>query len=463
VTVVVVGAALLTFLLAEWTGLSIAILSVAGAVLASPVVYYTFAVPAMSHGVTFGVAAALVWAWGRAQKRPSRRAWIALGAIFGLLVMCRWQAAVYGLLLAPLAIAGLRRGTMRPSWLLWSAGASIGAFAPQALAWKLQFGKWLLIPQGRGFLDFSSPHVWRTLFSADHGFFNWTPLMLVGVVGLVLGLRKQTIFCGGALGVFLATVWVNGSVPAFDLGGGDAFGARRYCLVVPLIAVGLGFAIEASSRALARRPLLGPALAIVLASLWNLGLVSHFRARKYPEMAPLERLARDQAQSLRYAAQDVLGFVAGDRGRALAYDYFSGEYFYTSFNRNGRIYLRSADDRYLMHGWSTPSRRISRRTFRRALYPEACVRIPLREPFRLRMAITARAPEGALPQTMTIEVNGERVTSAPLRRRWREIRFVVPEDVLVPGENALCLRFSNALPEENGRRVAAHVERIQLP
>jgi len=64
---------------------------------------------------------------------------------------------------------------------------------------------------------------------------------------------------------------------------------------------------------------------------------------------------------------------------------------------------------------------------------------------------------------MTIEVNGERVTSAPLRRRWREIRFVVPEDVLVPGENALCLRFSNALPEENGRRVAAHVERIQLP
>ena len=202
--------------------------------------------------------------------------------------------------------------------------------------------------------------------------------MLLGFLGLVFGFRglgglrgprKDRMLCGGALLVFAATVWVNGSVPQYDWAAGDAFGARRYSVVVPLMALGLGLVIEVSCRVLRRAPLLAPATVIVLATVWNLGFISHFRARKYREMAPLEHLARDQARSLRWATQDVFGFIAGQRGRAFAYDVLSAEYFYTSFNRNGRIYLRSADERYLLHGWHTPSRRIARRTFRRALYP----------------------------------------------------------------------------------------------
>ena len=70
---------------------------------------------------------------------------------------------------------------------------------------------------------------------------------------------------------------------------------------------------------------------------------------------------------------------------------------------------------------------------------------------------------GALPQTVTMTMNGDALTSASLGPAFKEIRFVAPEESLVPGENALCLRFSNGLPEDRGRRVAAHVERIQLP
>jgi len=36
------------------------------------------------------------------------------------------------------------------------------------------------------------------------------------------------------------------------------------------------------------------------------------------------------------------------------------------------------------------------------------------------------------------------------------------EHLLVPGENMLCLRFSEALPEQEGAKAAA-VSRIQLP
>jgi hypothetical protein len=64
---------------------------------------------------------------------------------------------------------------------------------------------------------------------------------------------------------------------------------------------------------------------------------------------------------------------------------------------------------------------------------------------------------------MTVAANGSVVTAARLVSQWRQIPLTISEELLVPGENALCLRFSNALPGDQGKRVAAHVERIQLP
>ena len=81
----------------------------------------------------------------------------------------------------------------------------------------------------------------------------------------------------------------------------------------------------------------------------------------------------------------------------------------------------------------------------------------------MRIAVTARAPEGALPQAMTVAMNGDVLTFANLTTSFKEIRFVAPKESVVAGENALCLQFTNGLPEDRGRRVAAHVERIQLP
>jgi hypothetical protein len=371
---------------------------------------------------------------------------------------------VYALLVLPLAIDGLRRKTVRPSWVLAAAGAALLAFVPQAIAWRIGFGHWILVPQGSGFVDGSASNWLNTLVSADRGSFNWTPVMLFGFLGLVAGVHRTPLLYGGSLAVFLATVWVNGSVPFYDWAAGDAFGARRYSLVVPLMALGLAEALELSARALKRRPLLGPAGLLLAAGLWNLGFISHFRARKYPEAAPLERLAKDQARSLRETAQDLGGFLAGDRGRAFAYKLFSAEYFYTGFNRSGTILLRGADERYLLEGWGAPSRRIARVTFREALFPQACVRIPLEEPFELRILVSARAPDGLDEQVMTVLSNGRVLASAPLPSEWSEVPVVVPEDALVPGENALCLRFHNALSHEGeGQPVAALVERIQLP
>jgi hypothetical protein len=457
---VVIGAWLLARLLAPRAGSRTAVLVAGASVLGSPIVYYALVVPTMAHGATFGAAAAFLWAWDRARRQPSLAAWCVLGALLGLATLMRWQAATLVLLVLPLAILGLAR-SVRPSWLVAGAAAGLAALSPQLLAWRAMYGSFLTIPQGEGFLDWSSPHLVDVLVSADHGLFAWTPLMLLGVLGLILGLREDRMLFGGSLAVLVATAWVNGGV--YDWAAGDAFGARRFDLVVPLLALGLAVFTKATASVLRRRPLLAPAALLALLVAWNLGFVELFRRGEYPGAAPLERLAADQARLLRNGLQQVAGAVAGPRAAALVYKALSGEYLYTRFNPGGTLSLANIDDRELRGAWSSRRRKPGEPAFRWALAPESCVRVPLEAPFDLRVAITARAPAEVQPQVMTLASNGRAVGSAPVGREWGASAFVVPAAALVPGENWLCLRFSREWPEEEGLRAAAAVSTIQLP
>lgn len=460
---VTLGAGLLYRVMVSRFGPRIALLALGGAVVGSPIAYYAFVVPTMAHGAAFGAAAALVWACDRAERRPSAGAWAVVGGCVGLVALMRWQGIVCGLLAGPLLARQLQRRTARVGWGLVAAGAAALAFAPQLLVWKRLYGRFVTLPQGRGFLDWSSPHLWDTLFSADHGLFTWTPILLLGLAGLAVMHRAAPAFATGALLVFAATAWVNGAVR--DWAASDAFGARRYDVVVPLLAVGLGALLARAAPLLARHPLWAPAALLAGLCLWNLGFIAVFRAGSYPGAAPLERVARDQARVLKAAAQAALGVVAGPRGRAIAYKTLQGEYFYTAFNRGGTIVPAEplAQERYLLNGWSTRGRLAGRPDFRWALHPEACVRIPLEEPFDLRVAIEAFAPAAAQPQTMTVLVNGEAVGAGTLPPEGARVQVFVPEGRLVPGENRLCLRFSTALPAQGERPAAAGVWVIQLP
>ena len=120
------------------------------------------------------------------------------------------------------------------------------------MAWKVLFGVYVTVPQGPGYLDWSSPHLRDVLFSANHGLFATSPALLLGLLGLVLHLRRDPALAGGALLTLAALAWTNGAVADWDWEGGDAFGARRFDVAVPLLAVGL-----AALRARRPRPSAG--------------------------------------------------------------------------------------------------------------------------------------------------------------------------------------------------------------
>ncbi len=296
------------------------------------------------------------------------------------------------------------------------------------------------------------------LLSANHGLFSWTPLMLAGFLGLFAGLRRERTLCATSILAVLATAWVNGSVA--DWAASDAFGARRFCLIVPLLGMGLAFAADATATVTQKHPFWVPAGLVCAGMAWNAGFIRLYVERRYPDAAPIERLAFDQVRTARVAAQDWSGALFGKTGRGLAYRAFSGEYLFTSFNYTGTLVLATIEERELRGRWSPRRRPAEGQAFRWAVGKESCVRVPLEQPFGLRAMVTARAPETLMPQSILATLNGRSLGSRSLATRWQEVELAVPARDQESGENWLCFSFSNPNREPDGPHAA--ISRIKI-
>jgi hypothetical protein len=438
--------------------------AMAAAALGSPVPYYVVISPAMAHGLEYGVACIFLAVWLENERAPGLRPWLVLGALWGLLTLLRWQAALFGVFLVAFALARPQEGRARLVRGLAAAGTAALVFVPQMLAWHSLYGKWLTMPQGPRFMDWSSPRFLSVLVSTDRGFLNWHPVMLAGAIGLVLLLLNPGLRWLAAAGgsVLVATAWVNGSVA--DWTASDAFGGRRFCLVVPILAVGVAELTRRVVSLTARRPWLVPAGLVGLAVAWNAGLMSLYRKRAIENApAPVARLAALQTRQLQQALEAAALRLGGPELRNLVYEALVGEYFYENVNPSGIINVGRPDSPYLESGWSRARQRIDWPNFRWAFFPRACVSFALRAPFPLPTTLSARAPDGLEDQFLTVMVNERPVAAQPLANEWTDIRFLIPEPALEPGPNRLCLVFRTALPDSDAGPVAAAVSVIQLP
>jgi glycopeptide antibiotics resistance protein len=103
-----------------------------------------------------------------------------------------------------------------------------------------QLGNAFLMPQGESFMRWSSPQWMAVLFSGYHGLIPWSPLFLLAVIGLFKAMfRHRGIwrwFMLGAILTITATAYINACV--IDWWAGWAYGARRFCCLIPFVALG---------------------------------------------------------------------------------------------------------------------------------------------------------------------------------------------------------------------------------
>ena len=241
--------------------------------------YYTLS--PMSHAATFMMASAFLLVWWGVKDSASPRAWAWLGLCGGLLSICRWQDIFY--LGIPVLFELSRNHTLVPwrRWFIYGGTAGV-CWIPQIAEWKSIYGRFLTIPQGSDFLQFPPRYAHLVLFSTNHGWFIWTPITALGVLGLFYGARRATAFYWPCILVILLEVALMGSMPT-NWHNSESFGIRSLTSCVPLI--GLGVATLVRDLGPGFKPVVAGLIAVC--AVYTILFAVQYRLDLVPKVGPL--------------------------------------------------------------------------------------------------------------------------------------------------------------------------------
>jgi hypothetical protein len=247
--------------------------------LASPVLFFMYVSPPWSHVPSLFVTTLFLVFWLHTLERRSVLQWAILGLLGGLMTLCREQLGLfmllpalegletYGKLLRSHRWAACYRLAGQHLLFLLTVGCML---IPQFLVYRSLNGRWGPSRHVSGKLDWASPHFFDTLFDPAHGAFMWTPVWLLGILGLPLLWardRRLVLYLGA---VFLAQVYINGAFnPTWHLTG--SFGFRRLIEATPIFVLGLALLLD--------RLRLPPWLTLVFCAaliVWNVGLIAQW-------------------------------------------------------------------------------------------------------------------------------------------------------------------------------------------
>lgn len=459
-----VAAALAIALLARrYVASWIAGLAGVATVVATPLWWYAVYQPSWPHAASACVVAWFVLLWDRGRAGRSRRGYLGLGALLGLVALVRAQDVLFGLLPAAELVLALRAAGQRRRVVLDAAALIVGAalaFSPQMIAWWQIYGSPLTIPQGDDFMLWGASKPMFTLFSGRNGLIAWSPIVGAGLLGaLLLALRRGPArpLAALLLAVFVAEAYVLGS--ARDWWGGWAFGGRRYLGCSALFGLGLAGLIAAVHGWCERHVRLVlaalPVAAVAMFAVCNLSLVHDYfyaeveRGEPQSMRAPTERaVARGVA-----AVHDALGHLgaapaswwfAWRAGVAPSrYDVVSGIEVDTLIGqRRGSFKMSVCDARWAGVGFGE---RVEHAGQRACLSEATGARfvLPLRRPVALRgrLQLAATGPGASL----RLAVGGVPVLTTEVAEGWRSYDLEVPAAALVAGFNYVTVTQTGAL------------------
>ncbi|MEQ8767373.1 MAG: hypothetical protein RL885_25915 [Planctomycetota bacterium] len=272
-----------------------AIASTAAIFFAGPAVFYIFFHPSMSHAASFGLAAWLVLQFWDAWHEAPRHAFL-MGLTLGLMGIIRYQNGLFGLLLIAVAIRELARSGWRPALRFASIGM-LGCALPLLLQlWHVEVNSLegpasvsseggVVATRFRA-IDLTAPHAWDALWSSNHGAFTWTPVLLLGTLGVLIAALRHG-WARLALLLLAINVYLIGTTEQWW--GGSSFGMRYLIELTPFFALGLATLLtsvlgEGTPRPVWRWTTWG-SLGVLI--LWNLLLIAAFGLETIPHSDPV--------------------------------------------------------------------------------------------------------------------------------------------------------------------------------
>jgi hypothetical protein len=272
-----------------------AFLATLGIWFASPLAFYIYVDPSFSHAHSAFAAALFVWYWDRTRGSRTWQQWIVLGVIAGLLITI-YYPNVFILILPLLESLGEYREAMRSpqsgkftSLLaknLLFAAITFVLFIPTMITKKILFGGYFTFSyKVRWF--WNSPAFFKVWFSADHGLFTWTPILIPAVIGLFALRSKDRILGSYFLILFVDYTYFIGCYEVWH--GLHSYGARFFVSLSVIFIFGLAAFLNWLSRVAGGRStvLRAASLVIALLCIWNFGLIFQFGLHLVPPVGPI--------------------------------------------------------------------------------------------------------------------------------------------------------------------------------
>jgi hypothetical protein len=257
-----------------------ALVGVAAAVFATPLVYYLLSDPSYAHTFSVFAVSAFLYLWWLGPP-VSWRGWLALGVLGGIMAMTRFQDGALMLVL----LVDVKK--LRWPALALIPGVIIG-FAPQLLVDQIQFGGWLPQRAPGQTLNPLNARYLEILFGSHEGLFIWTPAALLAGAGLFL-IKERRLQLAALLALILE-VLIIGSTPDPS---GASVGPRRFLELTPFAVVGF------AGLAARVRPWVGNA-GLVAVTAWNALLLANFEYLMAPGDPGYRALTVGQIAAVQY-------------------------------------------------------------------------------------------------------------------------------------------------------------------
>jgi hypothetical protein len=271
-----------------------AFLGTLGIWFASSLPVYMYFNPSWSHADSAFMVALFLWYWIHTRGTRTWAQWIVLGAIGGLMMDVYNVNGV--VLLIPLleSLAGywqeLQGTAKEPISRLFLgnavfAVAVVAAFLPTLIAKKIIYGSYIDFGYAEHWF-WKSPALFKVAFSADHGVFTWTPILILAVAGLFFHRRRDTAVAACLIALFVAYIYTIGCYQ--DWNGVSSFGNRFFISLTPIFVLGLAALFDSLERVWkTRRAAIVSAAATAVFVLWNAGLIFQWGTHLIPARGPI--------------------------------------------------------------------------------------------------------------------------------------------------------------------------------
>jgi hypothetical protein len=292
-----------------------AFLATLGIWFASSLPVYMYFNPSWSHAHSAFTVALFLWYWIRTRAARTWLQWLVLGAIGGLMMDVYYVSGV--LLLLPLlqSLQGYADANTGP-WVTTTrrlfignvvfAAALVTAFLPTLITKRIIYGSYARSGYENLWV-WTSPSLLKVCFSADHGLFSWTPILIAAVVGLFILWRYDRDLAVYSTLVFAVVLYTIGCYQDWD--GLSSFGNRFFISLTSIFVIGLAAFLDSLGRAWNEKAaLLVSASATTVLILWNLGLIFQWGTHLIPARGPI---------SWRHAAYNQFAVVPAEASQSL--------------------------------------------------------------------------------------------------------------------------------------------------